>query len=241
MTKTENDMHHVVAVLAVNHQEMTSRCLDRIRNSGFGGTILVIDNGSSPEISFPEDLGVVIQRNDKNKFVNPVWNDLIASVEANFLSLINNDILVPDKYLESVPGIMLEHGLSVCAPQIIETDGSEYFDWDSRYSLDLNACREGQVMTLDLKSLRTAGCFIPENLKVWFGDDWIWGLMRRSGYHCASLIGPKASGPQSVTLFSSPFFIDVVRLDISCAVDHAEFRELIKYARSEHHWSHLLE
>lgn len=185
---------HVVAVLAFNEHDATDCCLGRIRASGFSGDLVLVDNGSRPAMDgLARVHGCRYVRHAVNRMVNPVWNDLLRE-PADWLSLVNNDCVVRDAYLDEVPVSMRREGLAVAAPTLIEVPDILSPDLDvgaepGPVTVARDALRDGHVMTIDLAAWRCHGRPIPRVLKVWFGDDSIWARLRLAGLTCARLGG----------------------------------------------------
>ena len=48
-----------------------------------------------------------------------------------------------------------------------------------------NASRQGWLMTIDMNIYKTLNYLIPDYLKIWYGDDWVWGQFLLNNYKTA--------------------------------------------------------
>ena len=55
-------------------------------------------------------------------------------------------------------------------------------------------------MTMDLEKYRMCDWAIPDYLKIWFGDDWIWYQMKKKGYRTGVFSNRFAAHQRSVTV-----------------------------------------
>jgi hypothetical protein len=182
---------HLVAVLAMNRHAVTEACLRRVRESGYAGPLLLVDNGSDPPlVGLAGRWGCGHLRFDSNRYVNPVCNEMLASRDAEVLTLLNNDCLPCDGWLDEAPRLLREHGLALVAPAVVRVPHLLAFRGDLAAPrepafLDRDAVRQGHLMTIDLGAYRQCGTRIPPAYRIWYGDDWIWGQLRSRGLACA--------------------------------------------------------
>ncbi len=223
---------HTVAVLALNKHEVTDRCLARVRASGFTGPLVLVDNGSTPPLAdIAARYGCLLVRNATNRFVNPAWNQLFDLCETRFLTLLNNDCLVRDGYLDEVTGIMASAGLALAAPDGERVpsilDVSEGFDTQTAPpAIDPAAARNGEVMTIDMLAYRRGRYRIPSRLLIWFGDDWIWGQLRLHGFVCARIVNRTCIREASSTIKANPHLQRILDRDARLAYNSPLFSEL---------------
>ena len=201
----------------------TDRCLSRIRASGFDGPVLLVDNGSDPCM---EDLAARHQceyhRNAVNCFVNPVWNWLFEIVRERYLTLLNNDCLPRDGYLDEVTSIMRRWRLALASPVLREVEAVDDLAGDLSAEtgppdIDNYACRRGDAMTIDLKAYRKCAFVIPNRYMIWYGDDWIWGQLRYRGYRCGVIRSRSCMAEFSKTLLSNSSLQDRTRVEAAMA------------------------
>ena len=167
---------------------MTTKNLEHLNSLGYVKNILLFDNGSEPSFeNISNTLGIRYQREEKNCYVNPAWNNIFDQEKCEFLTLLNNDCFILSKqyFDEILPHMHINNiGISSCKTKNInqlKNDSfytSDYFYFsDELEPLAFNdqARRQGWLMTIDLNIYKTLNYKIPEYLKLWYGDDWIWG------------------------------------------------------------------
>ncbi len=179
---------HTIAILAYNNHELTTRNLEHLTKLGHREQILLFDNGSKASFrTIASDLGIRYQREEKNICVNPAFNKIFAQENCDYLTLLNNDCFVlSPNYFDEVIAHMDENeiGLSSCRNKNIVDLKKGGLQTENYFALNREtqvlACnyaarRQGWLMTLNLKQYRTLNYKIPDYLKLWYGDDWIWG------------------------------------------------------------------
>jgi hypothetical protein len=234
---TEPTGGHTVAVLAHGQHALTRLCLARVRQSGYRGEVLLVDNGSDPPL---EDVARAhacrYLRYPQNRYVNPVWNELFTETRTRFLTLLNNDCLVRNGYLDEVPPLLPEHALALVAPRAVHVDCLEACadlaaETDA-ISIDRAASRLGHVMTMDLARLRTVSFRIPASYRLWFGDDWIWGRLRAAGYDAAVATNRSVFHQTSATLMGDAAFRRLIEVETRRAIAGFEMSRMRMLAGS---------
>ncbi len=89
-----------IIIPVFNQHEMTRECIEAIRDNTTDYEIIVIDNGSDPEF-IPETPATVI-RNIENKGFPVAVNEGIRESMGDIIILLNNDIIVPPGWAESL-------------------------------------------------------------------------------------------------------------------------------------------
>lgn len=217
---------HTVCVLAWNQHATTERCLQRVRDSGYAGPLTLVDNGSTLSMDYlARRFACSFSRHQENRFVNPVWNDLFDSTTTRYLTLLNNDCLVPDRYLGNAPDYMHELGAACMLPSYIYVD--DILDHSARQLPSPEVWRQwdkavffpnGYCTSIDLDVYRTLDYRIPESFKLWFGDDWIMGqilLHHRLIVHLQNL---KVLVERSRTINSQPWLSSMIEDEKACAL-----------------------
>ena len=115
----------------------------------------------------------------------------IHQENCDYLTLLNNDcfILSPN-YFKDVLDHMKNNdiGISSCKTKNIvklnkdlKTDNFFYFHKENtKLKFIAKARRQGWLMTLNLHKYKQMNSSIPDYLKLWYGDDWIWGQFIRN-------------------------------------------------------------
>jgi hypothetical protein len=168
--------------------------------------VLIIDNNSEPDVKNALNLlsnqgNISIIRNPKNVYVNPAWNQILSYfLASNYeqLVIMNSDLIM-------------------------------WAGWSEELTTD--ACyipSDGKLKVFEEVFKGTPGVFIhltkecahmvypiPKSIKIWFGDEWIYTILRK--YGIKTIIHPRIicehyqSGSQSVKKL--PEFQEIIEQD----------------------------
>ena len=179
--------NHTIAVLAYNNHHLTEINVRHLIDLGYKNEILLFDNGSEPSFEkISNGLNIRYHREKQNLFVNPAWNKIFEKENCKYLTLLNNDcFILSQNYFEDVIEHMekYEVGISSCKNKNIlklkknglqTINHSIFSKEDQPLKCNLHARRQGWLMTLNLETYKTLDYKIPNYLKLWYGDDWIW-------------------------------------------------------------------
>ena len=154
-------------------------------------TVLVIDNGSGPDMidmlsSFPVSKykgKLVIIRNPENVYVNPAWNQILEYFldrddEYDELLIMNSDLVMCKDWYEVLKKHLTLFPQNIPIPHITTNKN------------ELGIVNKSQEVTHVFEG--TPGVFIclnqvhasliypiPREIKVWFGDNWIYETLRK--------------------------------------------------------------
>ena len=180
-------INHTIAILGFNNHEITLSVLKQIRKSGCNDHILFFDNGSNPSFEkLIDDPNFSYHWEKNNIYVNPAWNKIFDLVSTRYLTLLNNDCFIETQnyFGEIIPDMEKNNIiLSSCKTKNIPYYNvivqyifkMKYYRFkNSILSFSSESRRQGWLMTLNLDKYKKLDYKIPEYLKVWYGDDWIW-------------------------------------------------------------------
>ena len=177
--------NHTIAILAFNNHQLTIKNIEEL--IGDNNKILIFDNGSTP--SYEQQIkkyNVSYYRENKNIYVNPAWNKIFDLVKTKYLTLLNNDCyILSNNYFNNIIKHMDKYDIALSSCKTINKKSFNinklfyykyYYNCFSRSKLKYasRARRQGWLMTLNLDAYKQMNYKIPDYLKVWFGDDWIW-------------------------------------------------------------------
>ena len=185
---------HTIAILAYNNHKLTRKNLNHLIYLGYKNNILLFDNGSNPSYkNISKELKIRYHREEKNIFVNPAWNFIFEKEHCDYLTLLNNDcFILSENYFLEILYHMKKNciGISSCKTKNVSSlkkqlNTCNYFYFHNEKA-DLqhvvNARRQGWLMTIDMNIYKTLNYLIPNYLKIWYGDDWIWGQFLLNNY-----------------------------------------------------------
>ena len=180
-------MSHTIAILAYNNHDITLKNIQHLIALGYRENILLFDNGSEPSYEMSaQKYTIRYQREQKNIFVNPAWNKIFKCENCTYLTLLNNDCLIlSSNYFKDVLDHMQKNdiGITSCKTKNIvqlnktlKTNNFFYIHKENKkLKFIAKARRQGWLMTLNLNKYKQMDSQIPDYLKLWYGDDWIWG------------------------------------------------------------------
>ena len=189
---------HTIAILAYNNHKPTNQNIEHICSLGYANNILLFDNGSDPSFEdISNKFGIRYHREETNIYVNPAWNYIFTMENCHYLTLLNNDcfILTPSYFEDILPHMEKnEFGISSCKTKNIsylknsnfKTNDYFYFaKEDQPVKFFPQARRQGWLMTMNLIMYKSLEYLIPDYLKLWYGDDWIWSQFIKNNIRTA--------------------------------------------------------
>ncbi len=171
--------------------------------------VLLIDNGAERGVSEAivkfavsnKNVGVI--KNMENIYVNPAWNQIIKHFlksDADYLMIINSDLILHkdwknvldkhfSKYSEVIPIPIISNDISILKNSSIIEGFEEVHEGTPGVMIVLNKVQANLIYP------------IPETIKVWFGDNWIYEGLRKLGYKTVVLknLFSYHSGSQNVS------------------------------------------
>ena len=189
---------HTIVILAYNNHELTNQNIEHLCSMGYTKNILLFDNGSDPSFEdFSDKFEIRYHREKINIYVNPAWNNIFTMENSHYLTLLNNDcfILTPSYFEDILPHMEKnKFGISSCKTKNIsylknsnfKTNDYFYFPNEVKTLIFNNyARRQGWLMTMNLKIYKSLEYLIPDYLKLWYGDDWIWSQFIKNNIRTA--------------------------------------------------------
>jgi hypothetical protein len=153
--------------------------------------LLLIDNGAEPEVkqlisSYKERSNVSVIHNEENIFVNPAWNQIIDHFLKNnqydYLLIMNSDLILKknwnkllDYYFSQLPDVI---------PLPVIVNDSDLNKFDTKLVINHMEVEKGTPGVLIVLNRKHAEMIypIPDYIKIWFGDNWIFENLRALGY-----------------------------------------------------------
>lgn len=146
--------------------------------------LLIVDNGANKDvkdaiyltrIKYPSVKAI---RNDKNEYVNSGWNQILKYfLDSDYeqLIILNSDLIL----LQGWSKYIID-GISAIPHEDKRDCDEEVFEGTPGVMIHLN--REMAELVYP----------IPESIKIWFGDLWIYSKIRKAGYKTIVKAGLKA-------------------------------------------------
>jgi GR25 family glycosyltransferase involved in LPS biosynthesis len=175
MEKINNNSLFSIIIPTMWESNKIFNLLQKYEKSNYVGEIIVIDNQPTKKPNLENYKKIVYQTKGENIFVNPAWN-LGYSIAKYKIILSNDDIIIND--------------LDVILENILKSD------------FDIIGLGENKTQHLKIDEIKnfprqSYGSFIyvrnyfyiPEQLKIWCGDDFLFtlnkkrGILKNSGIH----------------------------------------------------------
>ena len=171
-------------------EDMLKNLLDSLCRDNSVKEIIVINNTTEMfEYSNPK---VRILSQGKNLYVNPSWNLGVREAKTDYVALINDDLIVPNNICTAILEKMDDNiGIAgIDTTGIIETK-----DANNNIVIDANSVELDNAKNISFKPItfrpQKFGVFmlfkkshyveIPDELKIFWGDDWIIYQARKLG------------------------------------------------------------
>ena len=148
--------------------------LDELTENEYVGEIIIIDN-SLLGIEYKSDKIRVITPSE-NIYVNPAWNLGVKISKYEYVGLLNDDLIFPINFFEYVHKFMesTDNIGYIGLEKIPKTKEENFLSYPDNTELKYNTVQErpdcwGSAIFFSKSNYFT----IPEELKVWCGDDYI--------------------------------------------------------------------
>jgi hypothetical protein len=149
--------------------------------------VFIIDNGATEEVKekiryFSFLPNVIVHGNPENVYVNPAWNQamkfFLDNKEYDYLILMNSDLTMHKDWVDKINYCFNEFPEYSFIPKMSKDKN----DLNKGVSLmhDFTIVHNGTPgVFITLSRKQATWCYpIPEDIKVWFGDNWIYDIIR---------------------------------------------------------------
>lgn len=154
--------------------------------------LIIIDNGTALDIetlinSYTYLPNVYVIRNEENIYVNPAWNQIIAHFlksNCDMLCIMNSDLLMQNNWADVLrQWYQTSDGGESYIPFIIndKREIGHPVDIISHLYEEVHEGTAGVFITLTQEQARMVYP-IPDELVVWYGDNWIYTILRESNF-----------------------------------------------------------
>lgn len=176
-----------VIIPVLNRVDLTEQLFNCIsKNRLLPSEIILIDNASEEDFSHilkkHENLNIKYIRNDRNIGVNPAWNLGISLSKYKYVTIFNNDIIIPTTFFDKL-SIVFEHDKSVgiIVPNTVKDRNFNLEDKSNKIKVRNLGKREGWAFTIRKEILDKINP-IPSCLITSCGDDYLFTYSLLNGY-----------------------------------------------------------
>lgn len=173
-------MRILVGIPVLYHAEQFKRAL----RSVIKVDVLVVDNGSDKDVkNVINQFPVHVIRHEVNTFVNSAWNDIlnyfINSDKHTHLIIMNSDLQMQTQWKTVLENRLAVNPNDVCLPVL--SDINVKVEVDVKEPVYVTEGIAGIFILLNKEQARLVYP-IPSEIKVWFGDNWIFERLKKHGY-----------------------------------------------------------
>lgn len=177
-----------VLVINLNNINYTKNCINLLLNQNFDKFEITLfdqnskETGTNEVLSVFEDKGIDVIRSENNIPVNSVWNWFYKTYNEDILCFLNNDVLIYDNFISDVMYVFENEknvGIVVHSTNhddhTVKKNQTEYFIVEPRK----------YMQGWDFSIRRESYTLIPEQLKTYCGDDFIFHNLYEKGFDLA--------------------------------------------------------
>ena len=164
-------------------KEFTDHLVNVLIEDESVGEIIIIDN--APADFFYDNEKVVMLRQEENIYVNPSWNLGIEESDYDKFIILNDDIIIPYNFVSQLKKwLTTDRGIiGIDAASVIKVD-----DFSSKNITFLDRKIDLKSITnrdwgfgITLAGHRKSYYKIPENIRIWYGDDYLVQINNKKG------------------------------------------------------------
>lgn len=178
-------MKILVAIPFLFGAEHSRLCIESIIDSDVD--LLLIDNGAAQDVKnvlnhYHSRKNVVIKSFPENIFVNPAWNyamEFFRATDHDYLIIMNSDLIMQKDWFEVLKNRLIENPNEITLPII--SDGLFYVNPNYQIGQEVTSGTPGVFILMNWKQVEMVYP-IPSEIKVWFGDQFIFTVLRELGF-----------------------------------------------------------
>ncbi len=155
--------------------------------------LLLIDNGADPDVKSVLNWyetnysNVKVIHNANNIYVNPAWNQALSYFlehrEYTHLVLMNSDLILDKDWLMNIKTWLANNPNDICLPTI--TEGRTGHTGEQTGTI-VHEGTPGVFIMLNREHVKIVNP-IPKEIVLWFGDNFIFSVLRELGYNTVIL------------------------------------------------------
>ena len=156
-------------------KDFTDHLVDVLAEDISVGEIIIIDN--APTDFLYDNKMVVTLKQEENIYVNPSWNLGVEESDSDKFIIFNDDIIIPYNFVSQLEYLLTEDkgivGIEARGVIQVESFNSENITFlDRKIELKPIVNRDWGF-GIAMAGHRQSYYKIPENLRIWYGDDYL--------------------------------------------------------------------
>ena len=164
-------------------KEFTDHLVEVLVEDESVGEIIIIDN--APADFFYDNEKVVILRQEENIYVNPSWNLGVEESDYDKFIILNDDIIIPYNFVSQLENLLTaDKGIiGIDKPSVIKVAdcSSENITFLDREIVLKSIVMRNWGFGIAMAGHRKSYYKIPENLRIWYGDDYLTQMNSEEG------------------------------------------------------------
>ncbi len=188
----------------------------------------VDDRSPDDSVAWLRADGRAVEEPSERQWFNGVVNCAVRTCSTPFLGVLNNDLVLGERFVEQTIAAFEGTDYDLLVPLTVAGEGQEALDRSRRFRIATLWRREGWCMLFRHASVRALPP-IPEDLRLWYGDTWLFHHAWQAGMKVGVMLHNRVLHERSRT-------IDAVqgkgkRTHPVIAADEAAFREKYSWVR----------
>lgn len=217
-------MNILVGIPALYGYQHTKNAIESVLNQGEVCDVLLIDNGGDRDIKkivsdYTGHPRFSVIANENNVFVNPAWNQIMKAFldcpdGYDLLCIMNSDLELNKGWSDVVRSMLKENDKRSLSPKVVNDLArfNRVVDPSNTSCMDVTIGLPGVFFTLTKEQCKLVYP-IPETIKVWFGDNWIFDKLRNSGHSTVVVDNLLAIHGNSQTVSRVPGISEIIEQD----------------------------
>ena len=200
----------LVGIPVIYCEDCVYQCIKSVESQA--DEVFIIDNNST--VGIKEIIsGKNVLTNSTNVFVNPAWNQIMEKFLTSahdYLIILNSDLVLKPGILNKIRETDIDYEKTIMLPNPVNEFSVNPPD-------TVNEIPGGfpGIMIVLSKEMCRAVYPIPTGLKLWFGDDWIFGKLKKLNYtlNIYSEMEVIHINGGSRSVFNLPNYTDIIEED----------------------------
>jgi hypothetical protein len=183
-------MRLLITIPCLTNGVVLRECVEQVLHKR-GITLLLLDNGATDDVKeaiqfYSQYPQVIVKSNPENVFVNPAWNffiEFFIAGDYDRLLILNSDLTMNVNWFNKALFIWEFIGADYIIVPTISNDKTKMFEEPSpgnQIKVIPHTGVAGVFITLTKDQAKTVYP-IPREIKVWFGDTWIYTILGELG------------------------------------------------------------
>lgn len=201
---TEDELTIVVPIHG--QLDVTKNFLESYKRQSVKCPLLFIDDASPDDsVSWLSANGYSVIVPSERLWFNGMLNETIASVKTPYCGFLNNDLVLGVDFLRKTLEAFKKSGYDILVPYTVEYfDSQKQLDKERSYKIAKLYRQEGWCMLFRTKSVRKLPKIPAKNLRLWYGDTWVYHHAWTSGQKVGVMMHNHIAHVESATIKADP-------------------------------------